>query len=128
MTIRIPALRQTAHGTYPIVTRLLGAAFLALALATLPVLTAEATMAGDAERAWQRAAPGDLSAQLTPVVADAGSTASSGRAGGPASYAPSRTLGSQTNRTITSTVCGGGYCCSVRVSPYGWLEYYCWKQ
>lgn len=26
MTIRIPAPRQTAHGTYPIVTRLLGAA------------------------------------------------------------------------------------------------------
>jgi hypothetical protein len=33
-----------------------------------------------------------------------------------------------TARMITSTVCGGGYCCTVRIHSSGAMEYYCWKQ
>jgi hypothetical protein len=132
MTIRIPALRQTAHGTYPIVTRLFGAAFLALALATLSVLTAEASVAGAApngERTWHGAMPGDLPALPTRVATYSGSTAST-RIPGAAGSAPGLTLLGSQNTTqvqkIRSVTCGGSVCCYVYVDSRGNLFYYCW--
>jgi hypothetical protein len=132
MTIRIPALRQTAHGAYPILTRLLGAAFLALALAAVPVLTAEASAAGaapDVEGSWHGAMPGGLRALPTPDATYAGGTASAYIPGAAGSAQDLTRFGSQITtqmRKINVVTCSGGVCCYVYVDWRGNLIYYCW--